>query len=278
MHNQLVYDENEKVLQSNIRLKHYGYNLSPEKMRKKTEPSRRLLEQQLEENPDFAFAHFNLAQLLLGVSPEDDPRVYELIVEHAKRTLELTDPSLAIHLMAHYQLTSAYIKLDELAEAEKYALRALEIKPEYLDALMSLGHIYNSLKQPDRAEEYYRKYLDMQAIYAEHGLSEQLILINIRARHVAYYHLGLIKLYQGKFDKAEDHLLHALKELDPYLDSYLALTQIYLERREPDKALIYIDKELAWHPDSALATMYKARYYVLKGRRDDAEGLYLRVL
>ena len=278
VHNQLVYDDDEKVLNTNIRLKHYGYNLSPEKMKKKTKRSRTLLEQQLEKNPDFAFAHFNLAQLLLGVSPEDDPRVYELIIQHAKRTLELTDPSLAIHLMAHHQLATAYMNTGEITEAEKYALRALEIKPEYLDALMSLGHIYNTLKQPDKAEEYYKKYLEAQAVYVEHGLSEQLILIHIRARHVACYHLGLIKLYQGKYDEAEEHLLNALKELDPYLDAYLALAQIYLERREPDKAIVYIEKELAWHNHSALATMYKARHYVLKGHRDVAETLYLKAV
>ncbi|UCD17109.1 MAG: tetratricopeptide repeat protein [Candidatus Zixiibacteriota bacterium] len=278
VHNQLVHEEEEQVLSSNIRLKHYGYNLAPEKMKQKSARSRALLEKQLAENPDFAFAHFNLAQLLRSVRVEDEPMVHELVEKHAKRTIELTDPTLAIHLMAHHQLVTTYINMKRYEDAEKYARLALEIKPDYLDPLLSLGHIYYALKRPDSAEEYYKKYLDAHEAYLKSPVNEQIILLSIQARHVAYYHLGLLKLQQGAYSDAEAYLLKALQELDPYLDSYLALTRIYLERKEVDKAITYIEKELAWHPDSDLAHLYKGRYFVLIDQRQVAEKYYLKAL
>jgi tetratricopeptide (TPR) repeat protein len=265
VHNQLKFDRSEAILRAGIRIKHYGYSLSPEKMKAKLARSRELLEIQLRERPDDPYVHFNYAQLLRGLSIDPDPETCDLIIRHARRALELSDTdrkgTLHIHLQAHHQIITTLIHQKKFPEAEKLCLRALELKPDYLDPILSLGHIYAGLRKFDKAEEYFGKYLAIQETYQPSAEIVNLILLYVRARHIAYYGLGLIKQFQGLHVEAEEYYLKALQEQEPYADIYSRLTRLYLDRREWSKALKYIDKELALNPDSDLAHLYKAQYY-----------------
>jgi len=263
VHNQLQFPREETILRVGARLKHYGYSLSPEKMKKKLARSRELLEVQLVERPEDPYVHFNYAQLLRGSSATPDRETTDLIIEHARRAIELSDTdkggTLHIHLQAHHQLITTYIHLRKYGEAEKLCHHALRLKSDYLDPILSLGHIYAGLNDLDRAEEYFNKYLDFQARYDPSAETVNLILLYVRARHIACYSLGLIKQARKSPLEAESYFLDTLKEQEPYKDTYLRLAAIFLDRREPHRAREYLEKELAWHPDSDLAHLYMAQ-------------------
>lgn len=270
VHNQLKHDPDEKAVITPIRIKHYGYTLSPEKMKAKTARTRKLLEQQLENDPEFAFVHFNMAQVLRSVSVEEEPEVHNLILKHAQRVIELTEPTAGIYLMAHHQIASAYFSLKEYKKAVDYCKKSLELKPDYLDGMLTLGHVCMALQEYDEAEKAFQNYLKTQEEFLNSEMKDSLTIINIRARFNAYYHLGMIRMAQGKFSEAEDFFQKTLADREPYLDTYSALTHIYLNRNELDKAKTYIDKELAWKCDSELGNLYMGRYLTLSGKREDA--------
>jgi tetratricopeptide (TPR) repeat protein len=275
VHNQLKYDPAEPALRVGIRLKHYGYSLSPQKMKKKIARSRELLERQLAEYPNDPYVHFNYAQLLRGTGTELPPDISSLIIEHARRAIELTDRNdrryLHVHLMAHHQLITTFLHLKRYAEAEKLCREALDIKPDYLDPLLSLGQVYIHLGRWKEAEEAFQRYLEIQQSFNESKETANIILLYVRARHIAYYGLGLVAHIKGEAGIAENWYLKVLKEFGPYLDTHLRLARLHLDRLELDKGRQYLEKELAINPGSDICCLYLAEYYARSGNLMESE-------
>jgi tetratricopeptide (TPR) repeat protein len=191
VHNQLKFDEkNNIVLRAGVRIKHYGYGLSPDQMKKKVARSRALLLKQLEEDPNNAFANFNLAQLYRGESPCPSEKICDEIAKHATRTIELTDPNKKgerhLHLMALHQMVTAHFFKKELDEAEKYCFQALEHKKDYIDPIISLGHIYSQKADWPNARKWFLRYLDEKAKFKHSDETLQIILLNYDSKHVRH--------------------------------------------------------------------------------------------
>lgn len=274
VHNQLQYDKGEKTLKAEVTIRHYGYNLSEDKMEKKFERTRVLLEKQIEENPDFAFAHFNLAQLYRSVNYETKPDAHNKAIYHAGRVIDLTPEHKTIHLMAHYQKAAALYKLGRFGEAEKTALKALELKGNYVDPIMLLGHVYIGMQKYDLARKYYNLYLEEQKKLAHEPLKEDILLVFVEARYVAYYNLGLIEEHTGSIEKAEEYYSLAFEERGAFENLCYRLASIYLRKNDLEKASKMIDEELVFNPQSHDALLIKARCAELKGDSDEAESYY----
>lgn len=274
VHNQLKYDKDEKSLKVEASLRHYGYNLSEDKMEQKFQRTKALLDKQIEEDPDNAFAHFNLGQLYRSVNFENKPNAHDKAIYHAARTIELTPKHKTIHLMAHYQKAAALYKLNRFGEAEEMARAALDLKSNYLDPIILLGHIYIGMGKYKEAKEYYQRYLDAQAEVSQNTLSEDLLIVFIEARYVANYNLGLIEEYTGSPEKAEDYYLLAYREQGAFENICLRLAKIYLSKQELDKAFEFIEEELTVNPDNAEACLVKARILELRGEVASAGQFY----
>ncbi len=209
VHNLVFPPADQPIMRVGIRLKHYGYGLSPEKMKAKIARSKALLEKQIAENPDNAFALFNLAQLLRGEGVENHPENASKIIEAAECALGLTHPDIAserhIHIMTHHQLGWVHFVLGEYGKAEKYCLDVLQFKPDYLDALLLLGHIYLRQEIFDKAELYYRKYIEAQAKYNETCETDNIIILHPHSLQVAYDGLGLAAEHTGDMEKARQY-------------------------------------------------------------------------
>jgi tetratricopeptide (TPR) repeat protein len=254
VHNQLRIPDDDGSLRIPARLYHYGYGLAPEVMERKVARSMALLEQQLEKNPDHGFAHFNIAQLLRGQVNDDIDAQMDKVIAHASRAVELCDPTdpkvQHIHVMALHQLVTAYINKNAFDEAERYAHRALEQKPGYLDVILSLGHIHSMAGHLEDARRYYLEYLDKQRVYNEHEEIDQVILLHLRSRHNAFYGLGLVAMMADNAREAADWFEKCLGESDQYLDTHYRLGVALYHLGETERAQREIERELALHPDN----------------------------
>jgi tetratricopeptide (TPR) repeat protein len=252
VHNMLRLPENEEVLRSPVRFCHYGYGLSKEKMAKKVERTKSMLLQQLEENPDYGFAHFNMAQILRGEQDVPTADQMERVVYHAGRAVELSDPHKPgerhIHLMGSHQLVTAYFNKGDYKNAEKWCHYALSLLPDYLDPLLSLGHIYSSTRQLELARKYYLEYLDRQLHYDEHAQTEYIILMHLHSRHNAYYGLGLVAQMEDKHAEAAGWYEKCLGERDDYLDAHYRLGLMYYQLGEYDQARRHWERQLELVP------------------------------
>jgi tetratricopeptide (TPR) repeat protein len=271
VHNQLRFPTPQGVLRVPVRIDHYGYGLSPEQMARKVRRTKTLLEQQLAENPDNGFAHFNLAQLMRGTDESLTPKVMDEVIFHAGRAVDLSSPDdpheRHIHLMALHQLVTGYFNKGDYVRAAKYAHRALSHKPDYLDAIISLGHIHSMDGQPELAQKYYREYLDRQAAYDEHIEVDHVILLHLRSRHNAQYGLGLTSEMLNDPAEAARWFERCIAERDDYLDAHHRLAAAYLKLDRRDDAVRELQRELELHPENTEARISLADAYVQQDDR-----------
>jgi tetratricopeptide (TPR) repeat protein len=282
VHNIIHPPADQPIMRAGIRLKHYGYGLSPEKMKAKMARSKALLEKQIAENPDNAFALFNLAQLLRGQGVEDHPENAVKIKEAAGRALELTNPDVAserhIHIMTHHQLCWIHFVLGEYDKAEKYCLDVLQLKPDYLDALLVLGHIYLRQEILDKAEQYYRKYLEAQAKYSESCETDNIIILHLRSLPSAYYGLGLVAEYTGKPQRAREYYRKTFDLSPNYMDVCIRLGRLYLSDHDYIGADRCFLKQLELNENSHEALLGLADLRFLQEDFGEADRYYHRSL
>lgn len=281
VHNQLRIPSDARTARIGVRIKHYGYGLSQEKMRRKVQRSMALLEKQLAENPNDPFALFNLAQLLRGkddFSQEDAER----ILECAGKVIELTDPTLRgrrhLHLMALDQLSWGNYKLKRYDEALVHSERALEIRPDYLDALLLKGHILSTVNRVDEARETYQAYLKAQAAYEPSKEHDPLILQHVDSRTTAYYGLALLAHEQGRTQDEKAALLETMRLTPGYMKSALRLAEIYLTEGNLKEAERLFRTQKETGRDVAQASLGLAHVAIQQQDSSVAEELLRHVL
>ncbi|MEW5993344.1 MAG: tetratricopeptide repeat protein, partial [Candidatus Zixiibacteriota bacterium] len=275
VHNLLVPPPGEPIMRAGIRLKHYGYGLSPEKMKEKISRSKALLEKQIAEDPDSAFARFNYAQLLRGEGVEGHPENAAKILEAAGRALQLTDPNAVserhIHVMAHHQLAWVHFVLGEYDKAEKYCREALKIKQDYLDALLLLGQIALRQERPDRATEFFNKYLEVQARYNETCETDNIIILHPRSLPAAWYGLGLAAEQKGDRPQAH-HYYRKLFETQPgFADTAVRLGRLALGDGDLAEAETAFRKNLEKDKDSIASLAGLAELCLIRKEYEQAE-------
>lgn len=282
VHNLLLPPDDQPIMRAGIRLKHYGYGLSPEKMKAKIARSKALLEKQIEENPDNAFALFNYAQLLRGEGVENNLENAPKIIKAANRALTLTNPDDAserhIHIMTHHQLGWVYFVLGDYNKAEKYCFDVLQFKSDYLDALLLLGHIYLRQEIFDKAEQYYRRYLEAQAKYNETCETDNIIILHPYSLPAAYYGLGLVAEHTDDPDKARQHYRKTFELSAGYMDVCIRLGRLYLSDRDYREAEQCFLKQLELDEKSHQAVLGLADLYFLQKDFTKADQYYQRAL
>ncbi|MFZ5979605.1 MAG: tetratricopeptide repeat protein, partial [Candidatus Zixiibacteriota bacterium] len=248
VHNQLKIPPDIPILRAGIKLQHLGYDLSPDKMAKKMARSRALLEKQLEENPDNTFALFNLAQLHRSGSHGFDLENAPLVLKWAGRAVALTDPTKReerhLHLMCLDQLAWTHFYLKEYNRALEYGQRALKIKPDYLDPLLLLGHIYCQMREFETAFKCYREYLEVQARFDEARETEPIILLHVDSRANAFYSMGVMAEMSGDLVQAKEYYQETLKVNPDFLEANTLLGNILLKENNLAEAEKYFRRHL----------------------------------
>lgn len=228
VHNQLMLPRGAPVMRAPLRIDHYGYSASIVEKRGKFERTLELLVRQLKENPDDAFAHFNLAQLMRSCASCD--RYHADIVTHATRATELIDPEdrdhLHVLLMALHQIASSQLTLGASNEAEAACRKALELKPDYLDALLTLGQSLLEQGELKEAKVAFMRYLEVREAYDETREASGFILLHLESQHQAYYGLGRIAEALGDVTAAIGWYRRALFDRKADLDAQARLDQL----------------------------------------------------
>jgi tetratricopeptide (TPR) repeat protein len=79
-----------------------------------------------------------------------------------QQALQVLQGSLAIDpqsSLTYYLIANAYIMLNDRNNFERNLLKALEIFPEYKEALFQFGNYYKSTNKTDEAKNYLERYL-----------------------------------------------------------------------------------------------------------------------
>jgi len=168
-----------------------------------------------------------------------DHEKYKDAIEFYKKYLEF-DPS---NLEATFNLGVSYEALEDYNNAIKYFTEAMKYDDTKINsALLSRGYCYLKVKDYQRAEDDFIKFIDLHPNAADGYIGMSRLLYKI-----------------GKKEDSIKFLLTA-KDYDPYHPVVLFdLSILFFETNDTSKALSYINKTISLEPDWADAHFLKAK-------------------
>ena len=171
---------------------------------------------------------------------------------------------------ARYTLAQIYLRFNAAQKAVDTFEKILDVDDKYVPALTGIGIAYQMLDNVARAENYLRRAIELPSqeelpdaynalgyLYAEQGikLDEAAALIRRALKSAptsgAYLDsLGLVYFKQGKLDAAIENLEQANHYLPDTPEILLHLTDAYLEKGLKEKALQTLEHAVQIEPDN----------------------------
>jgi tetratricopeptide (TPR) repeat protein len=168
--------------------------------------------------------------------------------------------------MAHNNLGTEFFRKGQTDKAMIHFQKALEIKPDYVEALNNLGNVFLRQGLLDEAIVQYNKALEIAPDYAsahtnlgnaflDKGEVSESIEHYLKALQFrpdlaeAHHNLGVARAHQGKTEEAVRHYQKALEIKPSYPEAHydLALALVLLGRR--DEAAAHLTEALRIKPD-----------------------------
>ncbi|WP_456439430.1 tetratricopeptide repeat-containing glycosyltransferase family 2 protein [Caldithrix abyssi] len=165
VHEQIVYSlarNGGEERPSEIQLLHLGYALSSEEQSKKDQRNRQLLLKMVEEQPHNAYAHYTLGQNY-NLSGE-----FEKALKHYLIALKKNHFQLSLQRQLLNNISEAYLKLNDLANARSFALKSAQLQEDQIGAYYLLYKIAKQQNQPDKAIKWLQT-LREKNLAAQHG-------------------------------------------------------------------------------------------------------------
>ena len=215
-----------------------------------------------------------------------------------RQAIEL-DPNYALaHVgVADYYTWACIYGIEKPAEGFpkvfEYASRALAIDPSLAEALAALGLYHSNIQEWDKAEEYYRKSLELNPNYPlahewlssllvgtlrfEEGcrevlLAESLDPLSLRPKVLSAWTLYQARDYDLALEKAR-----LLERLNPdFMQSHLQLANVLGITGDAEGALEHTLRAAELEPTSTLLAYPLCTAYVRNGMREEAQAVYDR--
>ncbi len=221
---------NGHVELSDLRIHHYGYNLSPKQMDKKFKRSEVLLVRQVKEDPQNTYARANL------VRNYRLQQLYDKVIPEALTALPIHSIQPYDRQMIYNDLAYAYFQVNKLNEAEEVCLEGLQENPYHMDLYYILGGVKVTQNLPGEAIQYFLKYLEVRESGIEAKGLDGLIMDTYGYAGRAWNNIGSCYLNLGEFNKAIDAYNKSI-ELEKNPQFYKNLIGTYTQLNDVENAL-----------------------------------------
>lgn len=259
VHNMLIVPPELPVWRTRTKIKHLGYNLSEDELIKKISRSKPLIEQQIEQNPNNAFARYNLSQILLAEGKNRWEQFAPQVIENSKEAVRLTDPNIKgqrhIHLMALFQVAVAHAHIKQYEPAIEFCQKALELKADFLDPMFLLGQIYNNLDQYTKSDEYYIQYINSHKAYDPSFDDDSLILIHPNNVYDALNGMAANAERSGDLENAKKFYRRIYDYHKTALNTAANLGRLAMGENNIEKARQYFEEQLQATPNENMAVL-----------------------
>ncbi|MGZ3774454.1 MAG: tetratricopeptide repeat protein [Pseudobdellovibrionaceae bacterium] len=165
--------------------------------------------------------------------------------------------------MAHYYIGRVRMEQSEakyLKMAEDSFKKALSLKPDFADAVLSLGVLYNKQKKDDKAIVAYREFQKQ----------------NAPSSRVAEV-LAQLYIDRNEFDKAYEQLEIVENESSEPLNARMKMALILIEQKRYDTAAQKLEAVLKEAPDSDKVRFYLAAVYEEMQKNEKAMNEYRKI-
>jgi len=148
--------------------------------------------------------------------------------------------------MAAYVTGSRLMNQNRLLDAERYLLEAIELYPEFVDALDHLGIVYRRLNRFAEAEQMYLRSISIN-----------------NSNRVPFINLAVVYRIQGRADEAFD-LYKRVIEINPNdPEGYYGTGELHFSAKNFDLSLQFFDKAMELY--AAIRSPYISHVHYYKG-------------
>jgi len=274
VHNNLKYSGLSKNV--NIRLNHYGYNQSEEQMEKKFVRTSSLLRLQIKDDPENPTPHHYLA-----ISCLERQRHEECIKEalEAVKLFESQNCNSQFRLLSYYTACVAFYQMQDLNNAEKYALKAINFYSDYLDAHCILSSIYFLRKEYDKCTEATKKYLKLLENLNSDPSKALVIPYNtLQNAWLAHTRMSINYFEQNNEEEGQQSLRNAIDNSDNTCKPYLAIGKHFTEQNNFKMAERFLCDGLKHDPGNKEIQYYLASMYERSGVSEKAIACFKEIL
>ena len=205
VHNQLVFEG--KQFNTEIRIYHWGYNLTPNKMQDKYRRTEALLAKQIEEDPRKAFAWQNYLRVLRA------QKRYEEVEVNGLKALATCGETLSEINWQMIQYDRVYCLLQRglYDEAETLCREVLERYPTNLDCLYILGSVLLAKQQFLESVDSFKDYLRVLDQEKRTPHQSQLIIDTFNFEHRAWASIAEAYFHEKRVEDAERAARQAIR-------------------------------------------------------------------
>lgn len=207
-----------EVRWADVEIQHVGY-VDPALRRRKLERDLRLLELELQEQPQDAFTLFNLG------SVHQELKNYAESLPLLRRSLERSNPADSIVRKLYAMIAVNHRKLNQLEEALAACCHGREHYPDDVELLFMEGLLHRDAKRFQEAEKCWLRLLD--AWEGSHFASVDMGLRGYKTRH----NLAVLYMDQGRLAEAEAQWRAALQNEPHFAPALLGLGELFLKRQ-----------------------------------------------
>ena len=181
-------------------------------------------------------------RIILGNDPQFEPALRLLAVAYllngdpvlAREALEKAVESNPKSIKSRTMLAGLLVKNNDIDAASQLLEDGLKLKPNDATSLALISNIYIKKKQWDRARK-----------------SANALLAVSKEPYKAHFLLGTIYQNQGSYDQAIGEYQQVLTEKPDNVVVLRRLIETYIARKQPERALDYLNKRISSNPDDA---------------------------
>jgi glycosyltransferase involved in cell wall biosynthesis len=236
VHNQL--QATGKGAFSAVRFRHYGYNLSEEKMEAKHRRTTTLLREMIADNPEDAYSHHQLA------ASYSMHREFDRVVEHGEAALDILRRkglNNEFFVATFYIVAQAYNAVRKSEEAERIALEGLEFFPMHLDVCHLLAVHYFKKQDADRCKHMALRYLEIYEAFTRQPPALGCIYCHVPAkRSEVLFDLACVYFIEGAYDQADNGFQRAFEDSGRQREKAEGILRLYLDNGLQERAIRWL--------------------------------------
>ncbi|MBW2644617.1 MAG: glycosyltransferase [Deltaproteobacteria bacterium] len=223
---------------SRLRIRHYGYDLSREKMEAKHIRTTTLLEEMIAMNPEDVY---NRYQLAASYSMHKD---YDKAVEHGEFALKirrekgLTD---SYFINTYYTVGQGYLALDDLENAEFTFLEALDYFDLNLDACYMLANIYFRKRNAAKCKNMSFRYLEiLETLKKNPETMRGVYFCSFADSPKIYYGLGCVAYIENDHEKMDQYFLQSFEMDACKAEKAVLIARFFLEVDQDERCVRWL--------------------------------------
>lgn len=239
VHNQLICEGDALITE--IRLHHYGYNLSEDKMKAKYKRTESLLKQQVSEDPNNIFAWMNLVRIYKC------QKLWEDAVNTAENVLKSNkdiDPT--SYQMMMYDMGFSLFMMEQYEKSEEVCMELIKNYPDNLDGQFLAGGINLHKKDFHKAIHHYLKYIDLIERKKEKNSEFTLLIVDTYGSHAdAWNNIGYCYVELGDYERAEMAIRKAISCNNKNISYYENMARIFIKQNKLDKIIDLLEEAIS---------------------------------